>query len=101
MRSIVVSGDSRASDIKDEIYQESGGLLIFRDEAIKVSQPTETKAFLSAFNLGPDTPIYKIKTGSLMLFGQKLLYWGVYLVVLIFVLFMVVLSLPDKKTTLK
>lgn len=99
VRSSVVSGDSREYDIEEEVYQESEGLLLFNDNDIKASQKEEALDFLKSLNLASNTPIYKIKSGWWIQFAQKLLYWGVYVIVLILVLLMIALSLPDKETS--
>lgn len=95
VRSLIVSGDYLASDIKEEVYQNSEELLLWVDHDIKSSQKKEAKEFLSALNLSFNTPIYKIKTGWLIQFAQQLLYWSVYFIILIVVFFMLALALSD------
>ena len=96
VRSGIVSGSVIESDIKDEVLTKSDGLLLIKDLDIKTSQKDEVNDFLKTNSLSYETPIFSIQLDGFQIFFLLLLYWGVYVLVLIFIFFLIVLSFPDK-----
>jgi hypothetical protein len=95
-----VSAEHPERDIYDQ-YTKPDRLFLIANKTIKASQKKEVQSFFNGAKLSSDTTIYSIKKNGFTLFFMHLLYWGVFTLIIIAILFLIILSLPDKKKNKK
>lgn len=81
----VVSGNDLKNDIINE-YTNPDKLFLMKNSNISVSEKSEAQDYLNTVNI-KDNTLFSIQVDGFTLFFMRLLYWGVFIIIMIMIVF--------------